>query len=124
MHVPSSLLSSFVTLFVTSDGPRPRSYLPVLPPAYTTTSGGPLPSAAVVRLQRGRRTSASHGAFSAAEPSGQVLHESGRRLLHGREVDVAGVLHLSTLDFQPRKPLVPLDGCDGNSGGTGKPAVA
>src|ERR1700721_3149749 len=59
------------------------------------------------KLQQGRRRAPSSlGALPAPEPAGEVVHECGRRVLHGRKVDVARRLAAGALDLKPWEAAV------------------
>jgi len=46
-------------------------------------------------------TPARLGAFTAAQPAGEIVHEGGRRVLHRCEVDVARRLAARAPDLKP-----------------------
>ena len=59
------------------------------------------------KLQQGRRRAPSSlGALPAAQTAGEVVHEGGRRVLHGGAVDVARRLAAGALDFRPWEAAV------------------
>jgi hypothetical protein len=56
------------------------------------------------KLQQSRcRTAARLGAFAATQTAGELVHEGGRWVLHGGQIDVTRRLGAGALDLQPRK---------------------
>src|SRR4051794_11058774 len=45
-------------------------------------------------------------AFAATQPTGKIVHEGGRRVLHRRKVDLARRLTSGAADFQPGEASV------------------